>query len=223
MNDDGWSPVFTFRKNTRTCWSGQDTRLPVWDKPFGPRPHALLFLTKKINNHEGHEGSRRESHFLWGPSCSLWFKALSLLADGYGFPQAGIAGELRRFVGPFPSEVGVAAPEVTVSRGLPVNRPPQAERFDDPARSQLEVRADQIRDNLRIHFRRAKSLDQHADRIGHANGVCELHFAAPRQSACNHVLRNVPRHVSRRAVHLRRIFSAERPAAVASHAAVSVA
>jgi len=34
--------------------------------------------------------------------------------------------------------------------------------------------------------------------------------------------RNVPRHVSRRAIHLRRIFPAERPAAVPSHPAISI-
>src|ERR1039458_4813983 len=51
-----------------------------------------------------------------------------------GFPQTGIAGKLRRLVGRFPGEVRVAAPKVPVRRSLPVNRPPQIERFDDPAR-----------------------------------------------------------------------------------------
>jgi len=43
-------------------------RITEWDKPFVPRPHTLLFLTK-THNHEGHpstslragSGSQRES------------------------------------------------------------------------------------------------------------------------------------------------------------------
>src|ERR1019366_2665340 len=97
------------------------------------------------------------------PLCPLWLKPgapflARLLREKWGFrtllanrlsgrlPQPGIAGELRRFVGGFPSEVRVAAPEVPVRRGLPVNRPPQIERLDNPARRQLEVRANQVRD-----------------------------------------------------------------------------
>jgi hypothetical protein len=43
------------------------------------------------------------------------------------FPQAGIAGQFRRLARRFPSEVGVIASEMTVSRGLFVNRPPQVQ------------------------------------------------------------------------------------------------
>src|ERR1039458_5437614 len=131
----------------------------------------------------------------------------------YWLPQSGIAGQRRCFVGALPREVGIAEPEVTVSRGLPVNRPPQVQRFDDPARRELEVSANQIRDDFRIHLRSPKRLDQHTDRIGHADRIRQLHFAAPCQPARDHILRNVPRHISRRPVHLRRIFSAECPAA----------
>ena len=69
-----------------------------------------------------------------------------LLASGYGFPQTGIAGQLRRFVGRFPGEVGVVASEVAVGGGLLVNRTAQVQRLDDAARRQLEVRANQVRE-----------------------------------------------------------------------------
>src|ERR1700722_1510891 len=66
---------------------------------------------------------------------------LKLLPSRYRLPHAGIAGQLRRFVGGFPGEVGVAATEVAVSGGLLVNRPAQVQRFDNPARRQLAMRA----------------------------------------------------------------------------------
>src|SRR5579863_4338598 len=61
-----------------------------------------------------------------------------LLANRYGLPQTGIAGEFRGLAGPLPGEVRVAASKVTISRGLFINRPPQIERFDNPPRRQLE-------------------------------------------------------------------------------------
>src|SRR4051812_24042568 len=49
-----------------------------------------------------------------------------------------IAGELRSLVSGLPGEVGIAATEVSVSGSLLVNRTPQVQRFDNPARRQLE-------------------------------------------------------------------------------------
>ncbi len=109
----------------------------------------------------------------------------------------------------FPGEVRVAAAEVAVGRGLLVDRTAQIERLDDAARRQLEVRANQVRDNFRIDLLGAKGFDQHADRIGDADRVGQLHFAAVRESARDDVLRDVARHVSRRAIDLRRILAAE--------------
>src|SRR5271157_523819 len=140
----------------------------------------------------------------------------------YWFPQPGIAGQLCRFVGCLPGEVGVTAAEMTVGRGLAIDRAAQVQRFDDGARRQLEMGADQIRNDCRINFLRAKSLDQDADRIGHSDGVSELHFAAVGQARGNHVLRDMAGHVGGRAVDLGRIFSAESAAAVTAHAAVGV-
>ena len=63
----------------------------------------------------------------------------------YGLAEAGIAGELRRFVRRLPGEVRIAAPEVPVRGGLLVNRTTQIERVDDAARRQLEVRTNPTR------------------------------------------------------------------------------
>ena len=73
-----------------------------------------------------------------------------------------------------------------------------------------------------IDLLRAEGFHQHADRIGHADRVRQLHFAAIGQSAGDDVLGDVARHVGSRAIDLGRIFSAERAAAVTSHAAVGV-
>src|ERR1700677_302666 len=49
-----------------------------------------------------------------------------------------------RFIGGLPGEVRIGPSEVTVSRGLAVDRPAQVEAFDNPLRGQLEVLPDQL-------------------------------------------------------------------------------
>src|ERR1019366_7465169 len=71
-------------------------------------------------------------------------------------------------------------------------------------------------------FRGTESIDQHADRIRHADGVGELHFNAISQSGSHNVLRDVARHVAGRTVNLRRVFAAECAATVTSHATVGI-
>src|SRR5579862_252700 len=81
-------------QNTRTCWCGQDTEAPVWDKPFGPRPKehfgfvfsasladvlrelcvkllpfSLRAMKRKSLNQKDQED------FLCVPPCPLWLKA----------------------------------------------------------------------------------------------------------------------------------------------------
>ena len=69
---------------------------------------------------------------------------------------------------------------------------------------------------------RAEGL--HHDRHGlrHADGIGDLHLAAVGQPRGHHVLRYPARRVGRRAIHLGAVLAGERPAAVASHAAVGV-
>ena len=67
-----------------------------------------------------------------------------------------------------------------------------------------------------------KGIDEDADRLGNTDGVSELHFAAISQTGGDDVFGDIARHVSGRAIDLRRIFAAECAAAVTSHAAVGV-
>src|SRR5271166_5394361 len=105
--------------------------------------------------------------------------------------HARITGQLRRFVGQFPREIGIAAPEVSIRRGLAVDRPPQIERIDNPLGRQLEMGAYQIRKNRRLDLARPERLHQHAHRVGHPDGICQLHFATIRESRRDNVLRDV--------------------------------
>ena len=63
---------------------------------------------------------------------------------------------------------------------------------------------------------------QHADRLGHADGVGQLDLGALGQAGGHDVLGDVAGHVGRRAVHLGRVLAAEGAAAVTAHAAVGV-
>ncbi len=62
----------------------------------------------------------------------------------------------------------------------------------------------------------------HADRLGDADRVGQLHFAAVGQSGGDDVLGDVPGHVGGAAVDLGRVLAAEGPAAVPAPAAVGV-
>ncbi len=68
----------------------------------------------------------------------------------------------------------------------------------------------------------AEGIDQHADRLGDADGIGELHFAALGQAGGHDVLGDVARHVGGGTVHLGRVLAAESAAAVTAHAAVGV-
>ena len=68
----------------------------------------------------------------------------------------------------------------------------------------------------------AKSLDQHGYRLGHADGVGQLHLTAPGQSGRHHVLGHIASHVVGAAVHLAGIFAGKRSAAVRTHPAVGI-
>jgi len=55
-----------------------------------------------------------------------------------------------------------------------------------------------------------------------SDGVGELDFGAGGQAGGDDIFRDVSAHVSSAAIHLRRIFAAERPATVAAHPTVAV-
>ena len=82
--------------------------------------------------------------------------------------------------------------------------------------------ADQLHHRLFLHHPGAEGLDHHRDRLGHPDGVSELHFQLAGQSGRHQVLGHVAGHVGGRAIHLGRVLPGERPAAVVAGAAVGV-
>src|SRR6266478_5275003 len=69
----------------------------------------------------------------------LCLEPLTLFPCANWFPlQTGVRGQFGGFVGCFPGEVGVGAAEVSVGRGLTVNRTTEVERIYYLARLELE-------------------------------------------------------------------------------------
>ncbi len=86
----------------------------------------------------------------------------------------------------------------------------------------LKISRDGAFDFLFVNLAGAESVDADADRIGMADGVGELHFAAVGQAGRDHILRHPASHVSRAAVDFARVLSRKRAAAVPSHSAVGI-
>ena len=128
----------------------------------------------------------------------------------------------RRPVGAFPGELGLAAAEVAAGGRLAIDRPPQVEVLDDAAGREREQLADQLADPLVVDAAGPLRIDVHAHRLGHADGVGQLHLAAIGQAGRDDVLGHVPGHVGGAAIDLRRVLAAERPAAVPAPAAVGI-
>src|ERR1700692_1350694 len=98
---------------------------------------------------------------------------------------------------------------MSVGCGLAINGPPQIERFNDLARLEFEVCADQIRNEIVVNLRGSESIPANADWISNSNGVSELNFAALGNAGSHDVLRNIARHVRGRTIDLGRILAAE--------------
>ena len=75
---------------------------------------------------------------------------------------------------------------------------------------------------LRVDLLGAEGLDEHAHRVGDADGVGDLDLAALGQAGRDHVLGHPADRVGGRAVDLGRVLAGEGAAAVAGHAAVGV-
>src|ERR1035437_3662850 len=104
----------------------------------------------------------------------------------------------------------------------PVYGPPQIERFDDPARSKLERAADQVGNLLILDRAGPERFRHYGNGISDADRIGELHFNLARDSRGYKILRYVPRHVARRAIHLRRVLARKRASTVPAVAAVGV-
>src|SRR5713101_2305401 len=120
--------------------------------------------------------------------------------NGYCAARAGFFADGVSLVCAFPREARAGAPEVAVSSGLAEDRAAKIQRFDYPLGRQLEKRAYQFGDLGVGDDARAKSF-------GHADGIRELDFDLGRETRSDDVLRDVARHVTCGAVHLRWIFS----------------
>src|ERR1043166_4342799 len=128
--------------------------------------------------------------------------------------NAGAGAQRFGFVGSLPGEALFVATEVPVSRGGFVNRPAQVEFFDDAAGSQLEIITHELRDRGFADASGAGGIDEHRNRVRHADGVRELDQTTIGETGGDDVFRDVARHVGSGTIDLRRVFAGERAAAV---------
>src|SRR5579883_1407300 len=159
---------------------------------------------------------RKQSKFVENARSAITRSPAILLelSGAFGFRlQPGLLAQRGGLVGRLPGKVGILAAEVTVRSGLAIDGPAKVQGFDDALRSELEVLANQSFDLASIDVFRAEGVDQHADWIGHADGIGKLYFDALCQSGGNYVLGDVTSHVAGRAVDLCRILAAESAAA----------
>src|SRR5437667_2921439 len=125
-------------------------------------------------------------------------------------------------VRPLPGELVLVAAEVPVGRRLLVDGPAQVQVLDDALGGEGEDLPDGVGQTGLLDLARAHGVHHDRYRIRDADGVGHLQLEAVGQPRRHHVLGDVPRHVRRRAVHLRRVLARERATAVAAHAAVGV-
>src|SRR5580704_19220664 len=145
------------------------------------------------------------------PHPTAFFGLLSYSLD------ASLLCKCGSFVCLFPLEALALAAEVPISsRGLE-DRPAQVETLDDTLRRQREVLPHQSLERRLIDLARTERIDQHADRLSHADRIGKLHLAPIRQPSRDDILRHIARHISRRTVDLRRILAAESSAAMTTH------
>src|SRR5205823_973709 len=114
------------------------------------------------------------------------------------------------------------AAEMAVSRGRPVDRIAKVERLDDARGGEIEYFADGVLQRVLRDCTGAERVYHDRHRIGNADCIGNLYFAALRQTGGHDVLRYPTHGVCRGTVHLRRIFAAERATAMPRHAAVTV-
>src|SRR5882672_11939740 len=135
---------------------------------------------------------------------------------------AGGGSQCFSLVRQLPGESVSGATKVTVGRSRFVNRPSQVEFFDDLPGRQLEVFADEFGKLGFTDSPGAARVDAHGHRLGHTYGVGELDFALIGQPSGHDVLRDVPSHVSGRAINFRRILARKRTATVGRITAVGI-
>src|SRR4029079_14241520 len=77
----------------------------------------------------------------------------------------------------FPGELGKGTAEVAVRRGLAVDGPLEVEVAHDGCGTEVEHLANSGDDLFVVDSVGAEGLDEDAHRVGHSDGVCDLHLA----------------------------------------------
>src|SRR2546423_5041842 len=149
-------------------------------------------------------------------------RTVSGVGFGDGALEPGRGTERIRLVRALPGEVAVVPAEMTVRRGLCVDRTPEVEVAQDCRGAQVEVRLHEVFDAAHRDRFRPERLDEDRHRMRDADRVRDLNLAALGEPGCNDVLRDVASRVGGRAVDLRRVLARERTAAVRGSAAVGV-
>src|SRR5439155_18274079 len=124
--------------------------------------------------------------------------------------------------GLLPGKVEIRPPEVSVCRGLTVDRAAQIEAVDDLPRTEVEVLVDQTADDLVVDRPGPEGLDVQRHGFRDTDDVGDLDLAALREAGGHDVLRDVARRVRAGPVDLRRVLAAERSPTVGRVAAVRV-
>ncbi|SAU32205.1 Uncharacterised protein [Klebsiella pneumoniae] len=114
------------------------------------------------------------------------------------------------------------ATKVTVGCGFFVDRVQQIQHLNQTVWTQVEELTHQQGQLFRRHFLGAKGFHHDGRRFCNADSVGNLNFATIGQACGNDVLRHIARRVGCGTVNFRWIFTGERAAAVASHAAVGI-
>src|SRR5215217_7034014 len=141
----------------------------------------------------------------------------------FGRPsESGVGTQPGCLVGALPGELRFAAAEMSECRGFLVNRTAKVECLNDPARCQLEVGTHEIADLVFVHEAGSEGVGVHGHRLRHANRVGQLHLAAIGEARRDDILRNVTRHVARRAVNFCRVFARKSATAMRRRTTVSV-
>src|SRR5208282_1067595 len=139
--------------------------------------------------------------------------------------DAGGFGQFHGLVGFFPTEGAVGtgdSAEMAVAGGLFVDGTEKIEMPDDSARGEREMLADQFGDLILGDDGGAFGADGDRDRMGHADGVSQLHFSALGQTRGYDIFRDISAHVAGGSIDFARVFAAEGSAAVGAAAAVAV-
>src|ERR1700736_1174679 len=149
-------------------------------------------------------------------SCFVFVFVLIINLFGRLFQFCGL-------VGLFPRDLGVVdVTEVTVVRGLLVNRAKQIELLDDIGRLETKCSEHRALDRFFIDAAGGKCIDVNAERFRVTDCVSKLDLALRCESGCNHILRDPTSHVSCAPIDFARILSGKCATTMSSHSAVAI-